>query len=446
MKILIKIFPSRGDAFDVMSLFKDREKLFFLDSSLKRKGRYSFIGFDPSHWSEGSDRKGLKILRAKFNKYRKDIKTSLTPFPAGLMGSLSYDYGLHQESIKLRAKDDFKLPLYSFGFYDCVLTIDHVAKKLIVTALPSAKNKFERVVKQLNVDLSGVESSNKIRARSSKILIDVRSNFTKSAYLKSIQRALKYIAAGDIYQVNLSQRFEVKVKQAIDSIALYQTLRDFSPSDFGCYFDAGAFKIISSSPERFLSLRGRTVVTTPMKGTRPRGKNSAEDHKLKQQILHSAKDKAELLMVTDLERNDLGRVCEFGSVKVKKMREVEQYRFVYQTTSTVEGKLRRDKDAFDLLQACFPSGSITGCPKIRAMEIIEELEPTRRSFYTGSLGYISVTGDMDFNVLIRTLLVKPRNVYFQVGGGIVADSKPEDEYRETLVKAEAMRLSLEKVL
>jgi para-aminobenzoate synthetase component 1 len=285
-----------------------------------------------------------------------------------------------------------------------------------------------------------------VSQKSQTILPKFTSNFTKRAYFRAIQKALQSIAAGDIYQVNLSQRFSVRSKQEIDSITLYQTLRTFSPSDFGCYFDTGHFKIISSSPERFLNLKGRTVVTSPMKGTRRRGKSFSEDRKLRREMINSEKDKAELLMVTDLERNDLGRVCEFGSVKVKKMREVERYRFVYQTTSTVEGKLRRDKDAFDLLQACFPSGSITGCPKIRAMKIIEELEPTRRSFYTGSLGYISVTGDMDFNVLIRTLLVKPRDIYFQVGGGIVADSKPEDEYRETLVKAEAMRLSLKKIL
>lgn len=450
--LLVKTFDFHGDAIDVMAVFKDRKKLFCLDSSLHRarKGRYSFIGFDPSGWIEGKNRNGLNILRNTFNTFKIKTASPLTPFPAGLAGSLSYDYGLTRERIKLQARDDLKLPLYGFGFYDCVLTIDHSLKKLIVTGLVSSRRKFGRVIETLNSFQSGQWSVNsdqkKVKSDQRFKFAKLKSNFTKREYIKTVKKALRYIAQGDIYQVNLSQRFTFDCgPKSIDQIELYRILREFSPSDFGCYFDAGDFQIISSSPERFLNLQGRTVVTSPMKGTRRRGKNAREDARLKKQILDSLKDKAELLMVTDLERNDLGRVCEFGSVRVKEMREVEKYRFVFQTTSTVEGTLRRDKDAFDLIQACFPSGSITGCPKIRAMEIIEELEPTRRAFYTGSLGYISVTGGMDFNVLIRTLLISRNKVCFQVGGGIVADSKPEDEFNETLIKAEAMKLSLEKL-
>jgi len=228
-----------------------------------------------------------------------------------------------------------------------------------------------------------------------------------------------------------------------DGISLYRDLRNFSPSPFGGYMDCGNFQLISNSPERFLHLNNGIVQTRPMKGTRPRGNDEFHDKILREEILNSEKEKAELLMITDLQRNDLGRNCEYGSVSVKEMRTLEEYKYVFQATSTIEGILRKDKDCFDLIQSCFPGGSVTGCPKIRAMTIIEELEPTRRGMYTGSLGYINFDGNMDFNILIRTLLACQNKLYFQVGGGIVADSVPEHEYNETLIKARALRTCLE---
>jgi para-aminobenzoate synthetase component 1 len=207
---------------------------------------------------------------------------------------------------------------------------------------------------------------------------------------------------------------------------------------FSAYQDCGDFQLLSSSPERFLQLKGRTVITRPMKGTRPRGADRLRDRQLKKELLESAKDKAELLMIIDLERNDLGRVCSYDSIKVRRLRQLESYATVFQTTATIAGRLHKGKDRIDLLRACFPGGSITGCPKIRAMEIIRELEPQPRGVYTGCLGYLSFSGEMDFNILIRTILKKGRRLCFGVGGGIVADSVPEEEYRETLVKAKAM--------
>ncbi len=200
--------------------------------------------------------------------------------------------------------------------------------------------------------------------------------------------------------------------------------------------------MISSSPEMFLTLHDGVVKTRPMKGTRPRGQTAEDDRRYYEELLNNSKEQAELLMVTDLERNDFGRVCDFGSVQVEQIREIEEYRTVYQATSTVVGQLRPRKNAFDVIQACFPSGSITGCPKIRAMEIIDELESSARGTYTGALGYISFNGDMAFNVLIRTMLIMDKTISFHSGSGIVADSQPQHEYEETLVKAQAMRESL----
>jgi para-aminobenzoate synthetase component 1 len=265
---------------------------------------------------------------------------------------------------------------------------------------------------------------------------ELKSNFTKEDYILAIKKAKEYIRKGDIYQVNLSQQFYTRTD--LSGFEIYKCLRKLSPSYFSAYFDAGDYQILSSSPESFLRLEGDLVTTRPMKGTRPRSQNKVKDIRLKKDLLGSPKDKAELIMIVDLERNDLGRVCSYDSIKVATLRQLEEYNTVFQTTATVCGRLHKDKDRIDLIRACFPGGSITGCPKIRAMEIIEELEPSRRSIYTGSLGYLSFSGNMDLNILIRTILKKGNNLYFSVGGGIVADSEPEEEYRETLVKARAM--------
>ncbi|MCD5401764.1 aminodeoxychorismate synthase component I, partial [candidate division NPL-UPA2 bacterium] len=262
------------------------------------------------------------------------------------------------------------------------------------------------------------------------------SNFVKEDYLKAVRKAKEYIGAGDIYQVNLSQRLSADL--SILPFELYKRLRQINPAPFASFLNFDGIAIVSASPERFLCLRGRQVETRPMKGTRPRGQDRREDERQKAELLNSEKDKAELVMIVDLERNDLGRVCEYGSVRLREPRTLEPYATVFQTTATVEGMLRKGKDRVDLLKATFPGGSITGAPKVRAMEIIDELEPTKRNLYTGSLGYLSFSGEMDLNIVIRTFLLKEGKAYFQVGGGIVADSDPEAEYEETLDKAKAL--------
>jgi len=352
---------------------------------------------------------------------------------------------------------DLNLPDCFFGFYDCILTVDHFTQKLYVTSsgLPE-KNELlrkKRAIERLNNVLRKLEPYFKGTLKTGQDIngpsdssLTLECNFSKEQYMRAVQKALDYISCGDIYQVNLSQRFTFDLNgHEFDPFMFYKTLRKLSPSPFGGYLDGGDFRLISNSPERFLHLSDGIVQTRPMKGTRPRGKDAFEDQRLRREILNSAKEKAELLMITDLQRNDIGRVCNYGSVHVKEMRTIEEYLYVFQATSTVEGILHKDKDCFDLIRACFPGGSITGCPKIRSMEVIEELEPTRRAMYTGSLGYINFDGNMDFNILIRTLLAHHGKLYFQVGGGIVADSTPEKEYEETLVKARAMRMCLESV-
>jgi len=276
--------------------------------------------------------------------------------------------------------------------------------------------------------------------------LSFKSDFTKQGFMNAVRKSLEHIEQGDIYQMNLSHRMCLDFQGAYDPFKVYTVLRAKSPNCFGSHFCAPGVKVLSSSPEMFLQLKDGKVQTRPMKGTRPRGRTKGEDKAFHRDLLKSPKEIAELLMVTDLERNDLGRVCRFGSVKVKNMRAIEKYKTVFQATSTVEGQLKRNLDGFDVLEACFPGGSVTGCPKLRAMSIIQQLEHSPRDLYTGSLGYMSFGGDMAFNILIRTLLLEKNKISFHVGSGIVADSDPEAEYDETLIKARAMVETLKEAL
>jgi len=264
----------------------------------------------------------------------------------------------------------------------------------------------------------------------------LQSNFTPAQYRRAVRRAIDYIEAGDIFQVNLSQRFEGRLTVA--PFELYRRLRAVNPASFAAYLAGRGWAVVSSSPERFLRLRDGHVETCPIKGTRPRASEPEADARLRQELLASAKDNAELTMIVDLERNDLGRVCDYGSVRVSEPRVLERHPTVHHLVATVEGQLAPGRDLIDLLRASFPGGSITGAPKVRAMEIIDELEPTARSLYTGALGYIGYDGCMDLSIVIRTFLVAGERFYFQVGGGIVADSQPEAEYQETLDKGRAL--------
>ena len=448
---ILKSYKLGSSAQDIFSALKERQHCFFLDTGLAVNhslGRYSFLGADPFYLLKADGRQALVKLQELLQRYKIPADSQAPPFLGGAVGFLSYDLGFSlEEKIKTRPKDGLGIPDCFFGFYNSVVIIDHLKNILYVSCLGTPEKKYaaakslaENNFKKINRLLALVENhksgaeNNPLRARA------LSTDFSKKEYLAAVRKAKVYIRKGDIYQVNLSQRFEATVNAEASDI--YRRLRQANPTYFSAYFDAGNYQIISASPERFLKLEAGVVSTRPMKGTRPRSSNRLADQRLKQQLLAAKKDKAELMMIVDLERNDLGRACAYDSVKVEKLRQIEVYATVYQTTATIRGRLGQDKDIADLLRACFPGGSITGCPKIRAMEIIEELEPGRRGIYTGALGYLSFSGNMDLNILIRTILKIKDKIYFHTGGGIVADSRPEEEYREMLVKAKAILKAL----
>jgi para-aminobenzoate synthetase component 1 len=445
---ILKSYKLKVKPFQIFAVLSQEKNCFFLDSSLNSNplGRYSFLGINPFYILKTKNENPFPKLRELLDKYKIDVSKNNPPFAGGAVGYLSYDLGLILEKkVKSRPKEDLKIPDCFFAFYNTIVTIDHLKQLLYIfsvgfpeTNYRAAKYLCESNFKKIYNLVSGVElyRNNNKKYLPKNNSEELKSDFAKQEYIAAIRKAKEYIKRGDIYQVNLSQRFQVKT--GLPNFEIYKRLRKISPSYFSAYFDAGDHQILSSSPERFLRLEDDIATTRPMKGTRPRGENRTEDTFFKKNLLESAKDKAELMMIVDLERNDLGRVCNYDSVRVTSLRELEEYSTVFQTTATVCGRLHKNKDRIDLLRACFPGGSITGCPKIRAMEIIEELEPTRRSVYTGCLGYISFSGELDFNILIRSILKKDDMLYFGVGGGIVADSNPEEEYQETLIKAKAM--------
>jgi len=432
---------------------------FFLDSAegkyKNRLGRYSFLGWDPFlilkakanqiqliRETKIEQRKGdpFLALREILNRYQiRDVPQDLPPFLGGGVGYLGYDLCHFVEKVPSTAKDDLGLPDAYIAFYDSVFIIDHLCNKIFLSAISfTKKRKSKEIFEERLEEATLCATRYPLNAKKEGDYF-LKSNFTKSQYLQAVQAAKKYIREGDIYQVNLSQRFHGKLTMAPEM--LYQSLRGVNPAPFAGYLNFDRVKVLSSSPERFLKVKGREVQTRPIKGTRPRGDTEKKDKKLAEELLASIKDRAELIMIVDLERNDLGRICEFGSVKVPELITLETFPTVFHTVSTIEGRLRQGKDRIDLLKATFPGGSITGAPKIRSMEIIDELEPTTRGIYTGALGYFGFNDTMDINIVIRTLLVKNEDFYFQVGGGIVADSDPEKEFQETLDKAKALILA-----
>jgi len=365
------------------------------------------------------------------------------PFRSGLAGYLSYDLKDHIERYPSRARRESSLPDLSLGFYDVVFAWDRVTGEgwAVSTGLPErdpelrskrAWGRLQTCMERLRGPVAVTDTTT-----ASAPLV---SNFTREEYLRVVDRALEHIAAGDIYQVNLAQRF--RLESAPAAPALYRTLRAESPAPFASLVTTPNGGIVSSSPERFFAIQGNRIETWPIKGTRPRGVTPAEDEALARALSVSAKDRAENVMIVDLERNDLGRICEIGSVRVTALCEVERFANVHHLVSRVEGVLREDVAPADVLRATFPGGSITGAPKIRAVEIIDELEPTRRGPYTGAIGYWDASGACDFNIAIRTIVVEAGAASFHVGGGIVADSTPEGEYEETLIKAAGMRRAL----
>ncbi len=415
--------------------------LLFLDSADRHpeRGRYSYVTADPVAWFRAFD----PIIQPAIYERTPE----LPPFQGGLAGLFGYGLGRQFEAIPGHRIDDLATDDVALGHYDFVVAFDHHQRRAWIVANRSVQ-RFEQIRDWLARPTPGRFAATNVQSRSCTPQFPlpghptVISNFSPDGYRDAVRRAIEYVHAGDVFQVNIAQRLLAPLAE--HPLELYGRLRERNPAPFACYFDAGDFQIVSASPERFLKVTDGEVVTQPIKGTRPRGRTPEEDAILLHDLVTNPKDRAENVMIVDLLRNDLGRVCEFGSVMVPKVCEVETYRFVHHLVSEVRGKLREGKTPFDLLRAAFPGGSVTGAPKVRAMEIIAELEPTARGPYCGSIGFLGFDGTMDANILIRTFTASRGWLQFPVGGGIVADSDPDREYEETLHKAEGLLRALQK--
>lgn len=444
MKIVLKEIRTDLDAFDIYSIFKDEKDIIFLDSSLKNElGCYSFIGVNPFSVLKGRHNNcildGIEFDCDVFDKlsellhtYHAENETDL-PMISGCLGYFSYDLGLDLETIGANSAEDVNIPHFYFVFYDNLIIFDHTHKKTYISAcgiLEEAGGSIERIE-------ALIETACKVKYEEvPNDLAPFESNFTKEGYIAALKQMREYIFAGDIYIANMTQRLSCTTGK--DTYSIYRDLRNINPAPFASLMRFPDFDIISSSPERFLKIRNKKVETRPIKGTRPRGATPEEDAKNKEALACSEKDKAELLMIVDLERNDLSKVCKPHSVKVTGLYDIEEYSTVFHLVSTIIGDLKDNSDAVQCMKNCFPGGSITGTPKIRAMQIIDELERLKRSLYTGCIGYFSFDGNADFNIVIRTIVKKGNHAYLGVGGGITCDSDEEAEYQECLDKAKAL--------
>ncbi|AFA47405.1 aminodeoxychorismate synthase component I [Acetobacterium woodii] len=455
--MLIQEIKTTLNSFEMYLLFKDEPYSFFLDSGRDPDtlGRYSFIGGSPLLvFSSKGDVITLKTktkekqligqpfeeLQKLLKQYKREYSTEF-PFIGGAVGYFGYDLCHQLENLPRSAVDDVNIPDCFMGFYDGIVIVDHKTNKTYAAALgfEEAETVIVNRIKAKFVDVPQVEIRTDFKVNEN---IVFQGNFTKAEYMKALDAVHEYIRAGDIYQTNLTQRFNTDLQ--VTPLELYNELRKINPAPFASYIDFGSGQIVSSSPERFIKIQGRNIETRPIKGTMPRGKTAAEDAANRQTLITSEKDKAELLMIVDLERNDLGKIAKTGTVKVPELYKLEEYETVFHLVATVTAELKDGLDAIDCVKATFPGGSITGAPKIRAMEIIDELEPTQRNIYTGSIGYIGFNGDLDLNIVIRTIVCKDGKGYFQVGGGIVWDSDNQSEYEETFHKGKALMDALKR--
>jgi len=442
---------------------------FLLESVVggEKWARYSFIGGDPFLTIEGKGKgliikRGAQMERARFDndplevisgelkRYKPVIIPGLPRFFGGFVGYIGYDVVRHFERLPNYHHKGLNLPDLSLMLTDTLLVFDTLTQKIKVIsnahiddkspkeAYEEAKEKVEGIVKRLRMRAipPGCPRGSKILLRPS-----FTSNFTREDFLKAVERAKEYVKAGDVIQVVLSQNFHKDVN--IHPINSYRALRVINPSPYMYYIETGKSTLVGSSPEILVRLEGDVIELRPIAGTRKRGNTPEDDIRLEEELRSDPKEMAEHIMLVDLGRNDVGRVAQTGSVKVTELMTVEKYSHVMHLVSNVVGRLRDGLDAFDVLRACFPAGTVTGAPKIRAMEIIEELEPTNRGPYAGCVGYFSFSGNMDMCITIRTIIFKDRKAYIQAGAGVVADSVPEREYMETVNKAKGMFRAIE---
>jgi anthranilate synthase component I len=441
----------------------------FLLESVERGeqiGRYTFLGARPymqviargqditvRHGGSEHKRRGnvLETLKELLRGQRPAQVLDLPPFTAGAVGYCSYDLIRQLENIGEHAENDLNLPDCQMMFFDRLLVFDHVRRQIDIIAMAdvsreSPRRAYDRAVADIQKLDRKLTSGLRLRHwhRSKRVAgkMEIRSGTAKKKFLESVERCKEYIAAGDVFQVVLSQRFDFTPQVA--PFDIYRSLRTVNPSPYMYYLRMGETYVLGSSPEMLVRVKGRGLDYRPIAGTRRRGSDAEEDQRFAAEMLGDEKERAEHVMLVDLGRNDLGRVSEYGSVKVGDLMFVERYSHVMHIVSALEGTLRKGLDALDAFAACFPAGTLTGAPKVRAMQIIEEMEPTRRNLYGGSVLYADFAGNLDSCIAIRTLLMKGKKAYLQVGAGIVADSNPEREFQECVNKAQAVLRAVEK--
>jgi len=443
---------------DILAALEGRPHLFLLESAdgPLKTARFSIIGCDPvftfcvkrsvctiagPNGTRTKREHPIRLLRELLAPYKAPHHPGLPPFYGGMVGLFSYDMKNYFEALPDTVEDDLSMPDCSATFVDAIVlhdrqrsTVEIIASEFDSPTVPQSHErayaKATALLEKIRTGLARGHEHRQIRFG------EIRSTHTPERYAEMVLRCKEYIAAGDIFQANLSQRLCAPFEGS--TVELYERLSRINPSPFAFYFDFGDFHLVSCSPERLVRLTDGFVETRPIAGTRPRGRDRHEDELLRNELIVHPKERAEHIMIVDMARNDIGRVCACGTVRPDELMVIEQYSHVFHIVSNIIGDLMPNRDCLDLLAATFPGASITGVPKIRCMEIIDELEPVRRGPYTGSLGWISYAGDMDLNIIIRTFVVKDGHAYIQVGGGVVADSEPEREYHETLSKAQAL--------
>ena len=447
----------------------DKQSHAFLLESIERGeqiGRYTFLGAAPymrvrAYQGKVEIERGRKrelaggnvfqVVKGLLREHRMATVPGLPPFTAGAVGYFAYDVVRQLENIGARAKDDLNLPDVELMFFDRLLAFDHLRHQIHIVAAADVRQEtprraYERTLRdiaalerKLASGLSPALWRKTTRTTPGKLKVQTRT--TRQGYMRGVERSKQYIAAGDIFQVVLSQRLEFV--PGVAPFDLYRALRQVNPSPYLYFLRTGDTHILGSSPEMLVRVTGRRLEYRPIAGTHPRGKDEAEDARLEQAMRKDEKERAEHVMLVDLGRNDLGRVSEYGSVKVKDLMYVERYSHVMHLVSALEGTLRNDLDALDAFAACFPAGTLSGAPKVRAMQIIEELEPTRRGVYGGSVLYADFAGNLDSCIAIRTMLMQGKRAYLQAGAGLVADSDPATEYQESMNKAGALLRAVE---
>ena len=425
----------------------------------QRITRYSFLAFEPyAEYSakeriftlltpggtEHPDEHPVATLRALISSHKQRTDPSLPPFQGGAAGLITYDFLHYLERVPTTTVDDLMVPDMHMYLFDRLISFDHKEQKAWAIVCPGARDKgrakeaaYDEALEML-YSISHRAVAGSINAKKpASALTTIDHDVPQEQYEHMVARAKEYISAGDIFQANLSLRVSADIGER-SPWDLYLALRRINPSPFAGYLDFGDYVIAGSSPERLVMVREGLAELRPIAGTRPRGRNSNEDKKMREELLLNPKERAEHIMLIDLERNDIGRVCDYGSVEVDELMVTEDYSHVIHIVSNVKGKLAPGMDPLDAIKATFPGGTITGVPKVRCMEIIDELEKLRRGPYTGSMGYIGFGGSMDMNIIIRTFTIRGNRAYVQAGAGIVADSDPTGEYHESLSKAEAL--------